>query len=60
MFNPCDAMLCFYLLMGQEYSVNKNIQFDKPEPWYSHKELITNDNVFDMSELYKLIENEPQ
>ena len=53
-------MLCFYLLMGQEYSVNKNIQFDKPEPWYSHKELITNDNVFDMSELYKLIENELQ
>lgn len=56
MFNPCDAILCFYLLLGERYLVNTNIDFHKKPEWYSNKSLITNDNIFDNEELYKLIE----
>ena len=51
MFNPCDAILCFYLLMGQRYFVDQAPQFNKPKPWFENKTLITNDNIFDINQL---------
>lgn len=57
MFNPCDAILCFYLLLGERYLVNAEVDFHKSPEWYSNKILITNDNIFDDVELYKLIDD---
>lgn len=54
MFQPCDAILCFYLLIGQNYFVSKAPNFNKPIAWFENKALITNENLFDINELIKL------
>lgn len=58
MFQPCDAILCFYLLLGQRYFVDNNPQFTKPKPWFEKTELITNDNVFDLNDVYKKLDSQ--
>lgn len=60
MFNPCDAVLCFYLLMGQRYFVDRIPQFNKPKPWFENKVLITNENIFDINEFIKLNDSSQQ
>lgn len=47
--NPCDAILCFYMLLGQRYIVNNHPQFNKLLIKLKHRELITNDNIFDLN-----------
>jgi hypothetical protein len=66
MFKPCDAVLCFYILLGQQYTQYHNhnetpvvIVMSEPmflqEPkWYENKALITNDNLFDINKLIKI------
>ena len=54
MFNHCDAVLCFYLLLGQKYIIDNNPNFHKPQVWFAKQELITNDNIFDINKLIKL------
>ena len=54
MFNPCDAILYFYLLMGQRYLVDKTPNFHQPPAWFEQKVLITNENLFDINKLIKL------
>lgn len=56
MFNPCDAVLCFYLLLGQRYIVDNNPQLSKPKPWFETRELITNDNIFDLNDVCKKLD----
>lgn len=51
MFIPCDAVLCFYLLLGQRYFISHDPQFNKPKPWFESKTLITNTNIFDLNQI---------
>lgn len=61
MFQPCDAILCFYLLLGQRYVVNNSPNLDKPQAWFTKQELITNDNIFDLNDITtKLIIDDKQ
>ena len=61
MFQSCDAILCFYLLLGQKYVVDNSPNLNKPQPWFYKQELITNDNVFDLNDITtNLIINDKQ
>lgn len=50
MFSPLDPVLCFYLLLGQKYIVDNNPQFTQSQAWFENKELITNDNIFNLND----------
>jgi hypothetical protein len=54
MFSPCDAILCFYILLGEKYIVNNNYQGNAPPSWYENKVLITNDNIFDINDIIQI------
>lgn len=56
MFSPIDPVLCFYLLLGQRYIVDNNPQLYKPKPWFETRELITNDNIFDLNDVCKKLD----
>lgn len=61
MFSPIDPVLCFYLLLGQKYIVDNNLQFTQPIAWYENKELITNDNIFNLNDtIPKVIVNDKE
>jgi hypothetical protein len=54
MFSPCDAILCFYILLGEKYVVNNNYQNNAQPSWYEHRVLITNENIFDINDITKI------
>lgn len=58
MIIPCDPILCFYLLLGQRYIVDNNPQFTKPKEWFETRELITNDTIFSLDDIYKKLDIE--
>lgn len=64
MFKPSELILCYSLLVPQKFIIeippNPNrpspiySYIVEPRPWYENKELITNDNIFDINDLQKL------
>ena len=50
MFIPCDAMLYFYLLIGQSYYENHTNSFYQHKNWHQADYLITNENIYDLNE----------
>ena len=61
MILPCDAILCFYLLLGQRYIVDHSPNFHKPQEWFTKQELITNENIFDLNNtIQKVLINDKQ
>jgi hypothetical protein len=50
MFIPCDAMLYFYLLLGQSYYQGHQHSFQNNKFYHRPDHIITNQDVYDIND----------